>query len=92
MWWISRDGLESGWRVVDRIGVDAAALTSVAFLLRFFLCGRRWPLCFLPSFPMCGIVCACVTHPDFVFTFEPTPLCIPLLYPALGSGGLRFGG
>ena len=35
---------------------------------------------------MCGIVCACVTYPDLVFIFQPTPKCIPLLYPALGSG------
>ena len=72
--------LESGGQ--NRGGGSRFNVCCIPF--KVFLRGRCRPLCFLPSFLMCGIVCACVTYPDLVFTFEPTPLC--LVYPALGSG------
>ena len=88
MWWICRDGLDSGWRVVDRIEVDAAAVTFVAFSLRFSPVGVTGHP---PFFPSSGHVwhvymSMSMTHPDLFSIFKPTPLRVPLQYPALRSG------
>jgi hypothetical protein len=63
------DGLESDWMVVDIIGECAAALTSVAFPLRFLFVGVAGHSAFFPPFPvfLSFPMCVSLTYPDLVF-------------------------